>query len=138
MFYLLFVKLRECLLKMLIFFTSLFVTLLDIFDFYRLNFLQSVPLGLSLLSHFFPNQLLDSFLLRGEAEPGQQQKVVISWSKIVGTMQVEKFAANLDLSVLFVFYFFLDAVKLAKISSHFEVKLLIVRINVKLGLICVL
>ena len=103
MFYLLFVKLRECLFKMLIFFTSLFVSLLDIFYFYRLNFLQSVPLGLSLLSHFFPNQLLDSFLLRGEAEPGQQQKVVISWSKIVGTMQVEKFAANLDLSVLLVF-----------------------------------
>ena len=103
MFYLLFVELRECLLKMLIFFASLFVSLLDIFDFYRLNFLQSVPLGLSLLSHLFPNQLLDSFLFRGEAEPGQQQKVVISWPKIVGAVQVEKFAANLDLAVLFVF-----------------------------------
>ena len=72
MFYLLFVELRECFFKVLIFFTSLFVTLLDIFDFYRLNFLQSVPLGLSLLSHLFPNQLLDSFLLRGEAEHRQR------------------------------------------------------------------
>ena len=103
MFYLLFVELRERLLKMLIFFARFFASLLNIFDFYRLNFLQSVPLGLSLLGHFFPYQLLDSFLLRSEAEPGQQQKVVISWSKVVGTVQVEKFAANLDLSVLFVF-----------------------------------
>ena len=103
MFYLLFVELRKCLLKMLIFFARFFASLLNIFDFYRLNFLQSVPLGLSLLGHFFPYQLLDSFLLRSEAEPGQQQKVVISWSKVVGTVQVEKFAANLDLTVFFVF-----------------------------------